>query len=94
MSGQTALARLRYLGLKAMARLHIALGNHALAVQRFDAMLAEFPRDAFALASKAHLAAQLGRRDEAIALLTDLTAHHPGNAHHWFNLGFSIRRSL
>ena len=96
MSGQTALARLRYFGLKAMARLHIALGDQTRAMQRFDAMLAEFPRDAFALASKAHLAAQLGRRDEAIALLTDLTAHHPGNAHHWFNLGFVLeqRRDL
>jgi len=91
-SSQTPLARLRYFGLKARARLHIAWGDHARAVQTFDAMLAEFPGDEFALASKAHLAAQLGRRDEAIALLTNLTAHQPGNAHHWFNLGFVLEQ--
>lgn len=84
--------RLRYLGLKWRAMACIAVGLNDAASRVFDLMLAEFPMDPYALASQAHLLSQAGRRRDAIALLSDLTARDGSNGHHWFNLGFLLEQ--
>jgi tetratricopeptide (TPR) repeat protein len=75
--------------LRAMAWLVIGRRQAALAV--FDAMLARAPADAYALASRAHLRAELGDRAGAIADGRALVAAHPArSAADWFNLAFLL----
>jgi tetratricopeptide (TPR) repeat protein len=60
----------------------------------FDDMLLRWPGDAYALASRAHLHAQDGRRDAAIEDGQRLVLHHPrASAAHWFNLAFLLEES-
>ena len=78
--------------LKAMARL--VFGQRAAAEQVFDAMLREWPHDAYALASRSHLRMQ--RRDVAGAILDaeELVRHHPArSAADWFNLAFLLENA-
>jgi tetratricopeptide (TPR) repeat protein len=57
-------------------------------------MLRRWPADAYALASRAHLLAELGRRDEAIADARSLVAAHPlRSAGDWFNLAFLLEEA-
>lgn len=84
--------RLRHLGYRWRAMVCLALGLKDAAASVFDDMLAEFPFDAYAMASQAHLLSQAGRRRDAIALLEQLTARDGGNGHHWFNLGFLLEQ--
>lgn len=81
---------LRHRGWKwrAMAFLFIARDQAALAV--IERMLQEFPGDSYALASKGHLLAQLGRRRDALETFGQLVAIDPANARHWFNYGFQL----
>jgi len=77
-------ARLRAIG-------WLLLNRHAQAEAVFDEMLARWPRDAYALASRSHARAQLGRRDDAIADLQALVAAQPSrSAGDWFNLAFLL----
>jgi tetratricopeptide (TPR) repeat protein len=77
--------------LQAMAWLVLGRADRALAV--FDDMLRRWPRDAYALASRAHLHAQAGRRVLAIADGQALVAAHPrASAAHWFNLAFLLEQ--
>lgn len=92
MSPRPLMQQLRYLGLKWQAMACLALGLRPAAGRLFATMLDEFPFDTYALASQAHLAAQDGRRADAIELLGALTTREPGNAHHWFNLGFLLEQ--
>src|SRR5690606_32234767 len=55
-----------------------------------DAMLAEFPGDTYALASKAHLHAELGDRPAALRTLSQLLQAAPEVGSHWFNHGFLL----
>lgn len=72
---------------RAMALLTIGLRNAAEVV--FTRMLARWPDDAYALASRAHLRAELGRRSQAIADQQRLVQVHPGrSAADWFNLAY------
>ncbi|MBL8302318.1 MAG: tetratricopeptide repeat protein [Ideonella sp.] len=74
---------------RAMAWLVIGRAERAEAV--FTEMLALWPDDAYALASRAHVRAQLGRRDGAIADAQRLVAAHPArSAADWFNLAFLL----
>jgi tetratricopeptide (TPR) repeat protein len=74
---------------RAMARL--TLGLRAAAEDAFTAMLARWPDDAYALASRAHLRASLGRRSQAIADQQRLVQVHPDrSAADWFNLAFLL----
>lgn len=77
--------------LQAMAWLTFGRTERALAV--FDTMLVRWPADAYALASRAHLHAQAGRRAAAIADAEALVAAHPArSAADWFNLGFLLEQ--
>ena len=57
-------------------------------------MLTRRPNDAYALASRSHVRAQLGRRDAAIADAEALVQAHPQrSAGDWFNLAFLLEQS-
>jgi tetratricopeptide (TPR) repeat protein len=74
---------------RAMVRL--TLGLRDAAEDAFTAMLARWPDDAYALASRAHLRASLGRRSQAIADQQRLVQVHPDrSAADWFNLAFLL----
>ena len=69
----------------------LVLGRREAAIRVFDRMLVRWPANAYALASRAHLKAQLGRRGEAIADARALVAAHPDrSAADWFNLAFLL----
>jgi tetratricopeptide (TPR) repeat protein len=75
--------------LRAMALL--TLGLHSRAEDVFTGMLARWPDDAYALASRSHLRAGFGRRSQAIADLERLVQVHPEHgAADWFNLAFLL----
>ena len=76
-------------------RLHamalLTLGRRDAAEDVFGAMLARWPGDAYALSSRAHLRAQLGRRSQAIADQQRLVELHPQrSAADWFNLAYLL----
>lgn len=72
----------------------IVMGRAATAERVFDDMLARWPDDAYALASRSHLRAQAGRRDEAIADAEHLVRLHPRrSAADWFNLGYLLEEA-
>jgi tetratricopeptide (TPR) repeat protein len=68
----------------------IVFGRNAAAEDTFDEMVQRWPEDAYALASRAHLRAQAGRRSQAIADMERVVALPEANAAHWFNLGFLL----
>lgn len=69
----------------------LILNRREAARETFDVMLARWPDDAYALASRCHVLAQLGRRDAAIADAQRLTSLHPRrSAGDWFNLGYLL----
>ena len=77
---------------RAMALLTFGLRSAAEDV--FSAMLARWPDDPYALASRAHLRAQLGRRSQAIADQQRLVEVHPTrSAGDWFNLAFLLEEA-
>lgn len=83
--------RLGYLRLKLLALTLLVLGRRPAARDAFSAMLRRWPLDAYALASRAHLNAQLGARDAALADAAALTQHHPQrSAADWFNFAFLL----
>jgi tetratricopeptide (TPR) repeat protein len=69
----------------------LTFGARSAAEDVFNTMLARWPDDAYALASRAHVRAESGRRSQAIADLQQLVERHPqGNAAHWFNLAYLL----
>ena len=69
----------------------LVIGRQAAAEACFSEMLTRWPTDAYALSSRAHVRAQLGRRDEAIADAQRLVAAHPQrSAADWFNLAYLL----
>jgi len=84
-------SRLAYWRLKLAALGLLVLARREAALAVFSAMLSRWPDDAYALASRAHLHAQLGRRGEALADTQALTRAHPQrSAEHWFNLAYLL----
>jgi tetratricopeptide (TPR) repeat protein len=81
---------LRYRGLKWRAMADLVLERRAQALARFEQMLAEFPGDAYALASKAHLQAQTGDRAGGLATMEQLLRLRGDDGTHWFNFGFLL----
>jgi tetratricopeptide (TPR) repeat protein len=78
--------------LRAMALL--TFGARSAAEDVFTAMLARWPDDGYALASRAHLRAELGRRSQAIADLQQLVERRPHErAAYWFNLAYLLEQS-
>ena len=83
-----------YLLLKAQALALLAFGNQAKALFRFDQMLALLPEDRYALASRAHVLAQLDRPDDSIVSLQQLICLAGSDAQQgsaWFNLGYVLQ---
>ena len=77
--------------LRARAMAWLVVGNQQRAEAVFTEMLALWPTDAYALASRAHVRAQLGLRDDAIADAQRLVAAHPQrSAADWFNLAYLL----
>ena len=74
--------------LRAMAWL--VLGRQRPALEIFNYMVARWPDDSYALASRAHQLCQTGRMDEALADSLRLTQLNPGEARVWFNHGFML----
>lgn len=69
----------------------LVVGRPVPALQVLDTMLQRWPQDPYVLASRAHLHAQAGRRDQAIADAQALVAAHPTlSAGNWFNLAFLL----
>ena len=85
-----------YLLLKVQALVLLLLGKPAKALARFDRMLVLLPTDRYALASRAHVLAQLGRLDESILCLQQLTVLTGASAQQgavWFNLGYVLQQN-
>jgi tetratricopeptide (TPR) repeat protein len=69
----------------------LVLGRPAAARRVFDRMLQRWPGNAYALASRAHLLAQAGRRDEALGDAQALVDLHPDRSGaDWFNLAYLL----
>jgi tetratricopeptide (TPR) repeat protein len=80
---------LPYLRLKLGAIALLTIGRRQAAIPLFDAILRRWPDDAYALASRAHLHAELRQHELALADAERLCEHHPDRkAADWFNLGF------
>ena len=76
---------------KCLAMAWLVIGRKEQALHVFSDMLRRWPSDAYALASRAHLLAQLGQREAAITDAQALVAAHPRrSAAHWFNLAFLL----
>ena len=76
---------------KLRAMVLLMFGRNGAAEDVFSAMLARWPDDAYALASRAHVRAQQGRRSQAIGDLQRLVEVHPErSAADWFNLAFLL----
>jgi tetratricopeptide (TPR) repeat protein len=90
-SGLDLRDRLRYWRLKARAMAALVLMRPQAARACFEAMLARWPADAYALASRAHVLAQAGDKEAALADLRALVAAHPErSAVDWFNLAYLL----
>lgn len=69
----------------------LTIGRQSAADKAFTTILERWPDDAHALASRAHLHAARGRRDEAIADQQRLVQCHPDRgAADWFNLAYLL----
>ncbi len=83
--------RLVYWRFKAEAIVLLVFARHKAAHAVFSTMLARWPNDAYALSSRAHLRAQLGRAADALVDAQQLIQAHPRrNAADWFNLAFLL----
>jgi tetratricopeptide (TPR) repeat protein len=82
---------LGYWRLKLQAMALLVFARNASAERTFDTMLARWPGDAYALASRAHVRAERGARELAIADAQALVASHPQrSAADWFNLAYLL----
>lgn len=85
--------RLAYWRLKLAAVGWLLLGRPPRAEALFGKMLALWPADAYALASRAHVRAQGGRSAEALDDARALVAAHPRrSAGDWFNLAYLLEQ--
>jgi len=84
---------LHYHFLKTHALLLLAAGKRAAALPKFAQMLCLRPADAYALASRGHVEAQLHMTQEAIASLRQFTTAWPQQASGWFNLGYVLQQA-
>ena len=73
---------------KWQAVLWITLGRRERAIDVYTDMLRDYPLDAYALGSMAHLNAELGNKSEAINLYELLVKQDNAPAYAWFNLGY------
>ena len=81
---------LDYLGKKWLAMGLLVVGREPAALAIFNTMLARWPEDAYALASRSHLLAHSGHLDRALADSQRLTRIRADHASTWFNHGFLL----
>jgi len=79
-----------YLGLKWRAIVLLVFGRERAARTLFDEMLARWPDDTYALASRAHLLMQAGEVTTALADSRRLVGLRADHAATWFNHGFML----
>ena len=80
-----------YWQLKLRAMAWLLAGRRESALDVFSEMLRHWPTDPYALASRSHVLAHLGRREAAIADAQSLVKAHPRrSAADWFNLAFLL----
>ena len=79
-----------FLRIQALALL--ALGRPRAALSCFEQLLRCRPFDCHALASRAHILAQLNHFPEAVQSLRVLVQKLPQAANGWFNLGFALQQ--
>ncbi len=84
---------LNYFFLRMQAVLLLVFGEKLRALARFDRMLQLRPVDRYALASRAHVHAQLENFETAISSLQQLTSAWPQEAAPWFNLGYVLQQA-
>lgn len=77
--------------LRLQAAIWLVLGRHGRASGIFDTLVHRFGCD-HALASRAHLHAQAGRLESALADYGALLARRPADARAWFNQGFVLEQ--
>jgi Flp pilus assembly protein TadD len=82
-----------YLFHKWVAMGQLVFGRHQAALETFETMREQAPRDRYVLASIAHVRAQAGDKPGAIAALRMLVAHHPEQEAGWFNLGYLLHEA-
>jgi tetratricopeptide (TPR) repeat protein len=83
--------RADYWWLKGLAVVALVFGRRGSARELFDRMLTRWPTDDYALASRAHLLAQIGDKEAALRDARALTQAHPRrSAGDWFNLAFLL----
>ena len=86
--------RLMHLAFRLRAMGLLLMGRRGAAEAVFGSMLARWPDDAYALASRSFVRAQLGRQEEAIDDARRLVQAHPErSAGDWFNLAFLLESS-
>lgn len=72
----------------------LAIGQREAALATFSRLLQRWPDSAYGLASRAHVQAQLGRTEQAIADASRLVALHPRrSATDWFNLAYLLEQA-
>lgn len=84
---------LNYFFLRFRAMALLAFGRNRAALADFDRVLESRPGDVHALASRAHLCAQLGFFDAATESLQRLVDIKPKNAVVWFNLAYVLQQA-
>lgn len=82
--------RWHYAWLKCSAMTWLVLGHRTRALEVFQRMARQWPEDPYALGSRAHLLAQAGRWDAALADSHRLVALQPHAGSTWFNHGFML----
>jgi len=84
-------SRLDYWALKLRAVLALLFGRREAARDAFDRMLARWPDDGYARASRSHVLAQQGLYEEALADARALVQAQPRrSAGDWFNLAYLL----
>ena len=86
--------RLAFNAARLQAMACLILARPAAALRVFDRMLERWPGNAYALASRAHLLAQAGRRAEALEDAERLVTLHPSHSGaDWFNFAFLLEEA-
>jgi tetratricopeptide (TPR) repeat protein len=85
--------RLNAAWLRLQSRVLLVFGQRRAALARFEDLLAMAPHDRHALASRAHVLAELGDSAAAIAAQRAVVDAHADDAAAWFNLGFMLEEA-
>ncbi|MEN9762339.1 MAG: hypothetical protein RI906_2165 [Pseudomonadota bacterium] len=90
-SGQSFSVTLNVWFWRQLATWSTLLKRDAMALEYWQRILAVRPSDAAVMGTVAHLLAQRGQREDAIALLRRALELNADSANSWFNLGFMLQ---